>query len=202
MDDEPSINHAYQYIQNNCKYNGKKQFSFGKLDDIYFNASMHILGAENATAIMERNENLINPVDTETSIFEKQFRAAYTAKHQYDLGTIFGCILIFYWVCIGVMGMSANFILQKYPELLFRNNEIVNSIRKYFILPATFKGHHSRPVKVFLNMTLSAPTRGQSLILLGYFILNIILLFVDYDVYQPNPFLPNLHDQLLSIGTY
>lgn len=198
MEDEPKINHAYQHIQYYCKYNAKIEYTFGKLDSIYFNATLHSLEVSNATAIMDKKETIYNPVDTESSVFSKQYRAAYAAKRQYDLGTIFGCIMIFYWVCVGVLGTFFNFILEKYPELLFRNSPTLTSIRKHLVLPATFKGSHSRPVKLFMNLYLSAPTRGQSFILLGYFILNIVLVLVDYDVYDANPVMPKTGDQYIK----
>lgn len=200
MEDEPSINHAYQFIQNACKYTGNTQYSFGKLDQIYFNSTLYLVDPQNATALTKNNQTLYSPVDVQSKSFNKQYRAAYAAKRQYDLGTIFGCIMIFYWVFIGFMGTISHFILQKYPELLFRHNPLLTKIRKYFVLPATFKGSHSRPVKIAHKIYLSAPTRGQSLILLGYFIMNTVLLLVEYDIYKANPYLSTSNQILTYLG--
>lgn len=195
MEDEVSISHAYQYIQNYCKYNAQNLYSFGSLESIYFNATLYAIEISNATMAMNKNEILFNPVDTENSLFETQFRAAYAAKRQYDLGTTYGYIMIFYWLCVGVVGSTFNYLLQKYPELIFRQSPTMNKIRKHLILPATFRGSHSRPVKLFMNLYLSAPTRGQSLILLGYFVLNIVLVLINYDVYDQNPYLTTTYMQ-------
>lgn len=200
MEDEHSINHAYQFIQNTCKYTGHTEYSFGKLDQIYFNSTFYLIDPQNATALTKNNQTLYSPVDVQSESFNTQYRAAYAAKRQYDLGTIFGCIMIFYWVCIGFLGTISHFILQKYPELLFRNSPLLTKIRKYLVLPATFKGSHSRPVKIAHKLYLSAPTRGQSLILLGYFIMNIVLLLVDYDIYKANPYLSTSNQLLRYLG--
>lgn len=197
MEDEPRINRAYQELQCNCKYNAGLDYSFGALDKIYFNATLHLMEAKSATGIMMKKDLIYSPVDTESPEFNKQYRAACAAKLQYDLGTIYGSVMIGYWLCVGIIGTVFNFILKKYPEILFRNSPTLNSLRKHLILPATFKGSHSRPVKLFFKMYLSAPTRGQSLILLGYFILNTVLLVVNYDIYNTNPYLTSSSDQLL-----
>lgn len=203
IEDEPSINHAYQHIQNNCKYNGKVMFSFGKLDDLYYHSRPYIVSPEQATELTkDKGSYLQNPVNTESDEFDIQFRAAYIAKRQYDLGTVFGGIILFYWLVVAIVGVSLNFIAEKYPEILFKNSPTANYIRKSLVLPATFKENHGRPVKLFMNMYMTAPTRGQSLILLGYFLLNVILVCVKYDLYSDNPYVPSVQLQTLKyLGT-
>ena len=195
MEDELSISQAYQYISYNCKYNGFIEYSFGALDDIYFNASQYMIKHDLATTLMNSKIQIKNPVTTEPSVFNIQFRAAYAAKHQYDLGTIFGCIVVGYWILILVIGMVQNFLAEKYPELIFVKRPTITSIRKHCVLPATFSGSHNRELKFFSSVYLAAPTRGQSLVLLGYFLLNIVLILVNYDVFIPNPFLVKESEQ-------
>lgn len=198
VQDEPSINHAYQHIENTCKYTGKVNYNFGQLDEIYYYQRQNLISTDEATSIMKANQTYIHAaVNTETKAFNDNFRAAYAAKLQYDLGTVFGCVLIFYWACVAFIGSSFNYISLKYPELLFKNSPTMNAIRKYLVLPATFKGMHGRPVKLFMKLYIKAPTRGQSIALITYFILNVVLTCVDYGVYKENVYLPDTQTQLV-----
>lgn len=43
MEVKNSISNAYEYVYNNCKYNAGIEYSFGKLDYISFNASLHMI---------------------------------------------------------------------------------------------------------------------------------------------------------------
>ena len=175
-------------------------FSFGKLDDLYYHSRPYIVSPEQATELTkDKGSYLQNPVNTESDEFDIQFRAAYIAKRQYDLGTVFGGIILFYWLVVAIVGVSLNFIAEKYPEILFKNSPTANYIRKSLVLPATFKENHGRPVKLFMNMYMTAPTRGQSLILLGYFLLNVILVCVKYDLYSDNPYVPSVQLQTSNI---
>lgn len=201
LEEEPDINDAYQYIQNNCRYNGKIEYSFGKLDDIYYKATANIIKADNASLLADQNRLLTNSIETDQIAFDSHYRAAHTAKRQYELGTTFGCAMIGYWMAVAFLGVASHFILTLYPELLFANNKIISSIRKHLTLPAMFNGSHSRPVKLFHKLYLSAPTRGQSIILFGYFALNLVCLLIDYDIFMPDPFLLNeLNQRLRYLG--
>lgn len=196
LEEEPEINDAYQFVQNQCKYNGHISYTFGKLDDIYFNATL-LTKNSNGTNTPPKSQKMTVPVDIDQKEFDSHYPAAYAAKRQYDLGTKFGCGLIGYWFFMAFIGMVSHSMITLYPELVSKNHRIITKIRQYFILPALFGDKHSRPVKLFFKLSLTAPTRGQSLILFGYFVLNFVSLFFDYNLLTPNPFLVNRMDQRL-----
>lgn len=196
VQEESPINDAYLYVQNQCKYNGNLYYPFGKLDELYFNVLKNET-PRNKTNQPPKNVKINQPVDITDDDFNKYFPAAKAAKRQYDLGTKFGCSLIGYWLAIGVFGILSNAILTLYPELVFSSNRMVRSIRQYFTLPALLGDRHGRPVKLLFKLSLKAPTRGQSIILFGYLVLNVVFLVIEYDVFTPNPFLVNKMDQHL-----
>lgn len=196
LEEEPDINDAYQYIQNNCKYNGKVHYTFGKLDDIYLNATKYVSKGINATQ-ESKDHKIFSPIDIGNDTFVYHFSAAHALKRQYDLGTIFGCAMLGYWVVIMSFAFIGNVLLNLYPQVLFTNNKSLRTLRKHLTLPAMVNDFHSRPIKILFKFTVSAPTRGQSLILLGYFILNIVFLCVDYEIFESNSFLPRVRDQRL-----
>lgn len=197
MESEPEINDAYQYIQNNCKYNGNIEYTFGKLDDMYYNATRNIIQTHNAASLKSAGHRLDVPVETDPKSFDSHYRVTHVARRQYEMGSQFGVIMISYWMGIAFMASLFNLILTLYPEVLQSNIKLIRVIRKHFTLPAMISDFHSRPVRLFFRFYLSAPTRGQSIILLGYFALNVIFLVIDYDIIVPNPFLVNRMDQHL-----
>ncbi|VVT54415.1 uncharacterized protein SAPINGB_P004064 [Magnusiomyces paraingens] len=211
------INTAYLFLYRQCFYNADTSYSLGQFEDLYYNASSYMASQEYnnylsfltstqtptsttfLTQALINSETLLDiPVSINNTAFDKQYNAAAIAKTQYRLGSIYGSLLLAYWGAIIVIAAIHRFIQQVYPEILFANNKQVNIIRKYLILPATFKRNRSRPVKLLLSFYLCAPTRGQSLILLGYLALTAVFLTIHYDIYQGNPITPGTKYQLLK----
>lgn len=198
---EPDINEGFQYIQNACKYNSKFKYTFADLDNIYFNATQHLISESDADALNGTVDYLTSPVSFTEGTFQFHYRAAHVAKMQYVYGTRYGISLIGYWMGIFFFAAASNFILTLYPELLFKHNKTFTSVRKHLTLPAMFKGSHSRPLQLLPNLILTAPTRGQSIILLGYFALNIVFLSINYEIFTPNPLLDDpTHQRLKYLG--
>lgn len=220
------VQEGYTFFYRQCFYNAGKIYSIGDLEKMYFNATNYLDTDEycktlesrlpanisnfchqpNRTAYMDRaiavaaqSQLLLTvPVDIPESAFDTKYRAACASKTQYRLGSVYGIVLMCYWAVAILIASIYRFIQQMYPEILMANNATVNVIRKYLVLPATFRRHRSRPVKLLLNFYICAPTRGQSLLLLGYFILTLIFLGINYETYDSNPLIPGYQNQILK----
>lgn len=69
-----------------------------------------------------------------------------------------------------------------------------NLLCKHLILPALFNKHHVHRPK-HLGLELSIPTRLESLFLCIFFVLNIVLVFVNFDLFEGNYYWPKNIDQ-------
>lgn len=177
--DGDAINKAYKYVAGECMEEAFISYTFTELDTMYYNSSNYLISANSSS--VQNKEVLSNPVQVPTKLYEKLYLSSLFRRQQYDRSTRYGIGLIIFWFAI--MGLSAlnRFILRSYTEIVFKNSPFLNSLRKRFVLPATFHESHGRPLKIFRGLYVSAPTRGQSLILLCYFGLNIVFLFVSYE---------------------
>lgn len=215
-DEDEDIYGGFLFLYRQCFYNTGQSFSRGDFDDFYYDASTYIASnnyteylsdmtnTTNATttrlvsALVLSQDELDVPVEISDELFDSKYKASSIAKTQYRLGSVYGTALLCYWAAI-ILGASIHrFIQQMYPEVIFANSRTVNYIRKYLFLPATFKRNRSRPVKLLLNLYVCAPTRSQSLVLTGYFILTAFFLCVNYNLYEDNPLTPGSGNQLLK----
>lgn len=219
------IQDGFTFFYRQCLYNADRIYSIGDLEDMFFHATNYINTDDycmELASIFEQDSSVCSPankmnyikeatqkagttqkllkvpITIPNSVFDTKYRAACASKIQYRLGSVYGTIMLCYWALAVLIASIYRFIQQMYPEILMANNATINVIRKYLVLPATFRRHRSRPVKLLLNFYICAPTRGQSLLLLGYFILTIVFLSVNYDTYDSNPMLPGYQNQVLK----
>lgn len=130
------------------------------------------------------------PVSEPFSISQGTYTAVYNnldgTYHARWACIAYGASLLGYWGCVLVLKIATNMI-QKFGMRVLKlfDNEVIRRIRRHVILAPTFSYRHSTPVYLG-NWTLQLPTRQQSLIVLGGFVLNLIFVFVDNVVKEPN----------------
>jgi NAD(P)H-flavin reductase len=185
---------GYSFVEKFCAYNGNVTYNSRNLDSIYNSAVGDLLdpnGVQTGTLLRKA-------VDVNESTFRQEYMAAATAKNQYRLGSLFGWALLGYWAIVIFIASAFHFLRSRHRYLLEKwNNSWVASYRKNISLPAVFRGKHERPFKVFRIFAINAPTRGQSLIVLMYVILSVLVLCFDYQTYTPNPYLHSRQKQIL-----
>ena len=102
-----------------------------------------------------------------------------------------------YWCAVIAIGALINLIQHVAPKaILAMNRPSLIKFRKTFTIPATFGFKHSIPMSWLKIFSMATPTRGQSMALLGYFVLNIILCMVKYDLFVPNSYFATYQVQL------
>ncbi|KAF2841328.1 hypothetical protein M501DRAFT_989858 [Patellaria atrata CBS 101060] len=102
-----------------------------------------------------------------------------------------------YVIVIVVVGFGTPILFTLLARLPFMTTAI-DKIQPYLVYPSIFRGYHVRPLPWLLG---NAPTVGQALYIVMFFILNLILGAVNYDSTQPHPwYFPPKEELLAYIG--
>ncbi len=72
---------------------------------------------------------------------------------------------------------------------------IFEKIKPYLVYPSTIGTYHVRPLPYLLG---NAPTIGQSLYIILFFILNVILTAVNYHTTQPNTWFETTYQEIMA----
>lgn len=113
-------------------------------------------------------------------------------KHQLYVSSLYGGIIMVYWAFVFAVATIFNLIKVVAPKyLISKNSPAIVKFRKLCTLPATFGFNHT--TGNFLGMI---PTRAQSIVLFGYFIMNLVLCLVHYD------FLTTYESHALNLSRY
>lgn len=193
---ENEIINAYSYLETFCHFYSNNTLNYSDIESIYSNSSKYLVHPVDDKVSVQR---VYNPVDISEADFMKQYRAAQKAKNQVKLGSVYGVAMVAYWVIIMSGAIIVQFLRKYYPESLdSMTGSFAKKIRKNLTLPALFGQNHMRPVNFLHLFNISAPTRGQSLIVFIYLCLNILLLLVNYELYTPNPYLESKSVQIVT----
>lgn len=189
-------NWGYEYIRDFCYYNGGGvHYSARALDEIYKSASQDMTPSSEVSLYGVNYK----AVGVSKDAFNKEYQAAKFAKRQYWLGTMFGIGLIGYWLAVIICAGVANFL--KHQCLTCRDTVLtckpISKFRRYFTLHALMRKKHSSPIRIMGYFTVQAPTRGQSIIIIVYAILNVLFVALGYRNYAPNNVWTCKRDELL-----
>ncbi|KAL3231382.1 hypothetical protein RNJ44_00417 [Nakaseomyces bracarensis] len=128
------------------------------------------------------------PIRVEKRIRETTLYAYHAHSFNLDRSNVYGALMnVYFLFVVGVLGV---FHFLDHIGLRKRSSRLMNKIRAQFCVPALFGKSHAQYVnfKIFhglLPVNVLLPTRLESLILLGYFLLHMILIATDY-VIDPN----------------
>lgn len=180
--DTDEITEASLFVRNFCKYNGDIDISGDDIKRIYLNASTNLT----SPASRRNSMQTVRPIKVDQTTFQSQYKAAKVAKHQYCFGSLFGIALLGYWGFILLCATVMNLLRFKFSRRLDKmTSPWVDSMRKYLTLPATINEKHGVPLRILNMFTISAPVRGQSIIILVYVILNVLAGSLFYNINHP-----------------
>ncbi|KAK9321769.1 ferric reductase like transmembrane component-domain-containing protein [Lipomyces orientalis] len=95
-----------------------------------------------------------------------------------------------FWFGVFFIAFLQKMAMQIFPSLATKSFSAVNGIRRRILLPAVFNGVHTAPLR-FLNTNWALlPTRGESLAITVFMLMNFIFLFVNYDLFLGNYYWP------------
>lgn len=122
----------------------------------------------------------------------KKYRLVYlSTKMRWDnvtYGFRYGIALVAYWAGIFLIAGVYQWTRYLFPGILrvTGTNKLTNSVRRFVTLPPLFRNKHLQPV-LFAKIPIGLiPTRLESLVILGYFILHIVFLTVHYTHVEGN----------------
>ncbi|KAK9473863.1 ferric reductase like transmembrane component-domain-containing protein [Dipodascopsis tothii] len=119
---------------------------------------------------------------------------------QLKSGELYGAATMFYW--LGLMGVSGliRFINYLFPSFVRRSSGLSKSIRKYITFPSVFGSKHCVPASVFGFPLGLLPTRLESLMIFGFYAIVLILMTVNYKLFNDNIYWPD--DKSAQIARY
>ncbi len=181
--DISKVHNAYKLGIKYCKDYGHIELTKEFLDEQYINGSKYVIDST------EKGFNAtlphFTPVRFDPKVLGVEFRTYKAFYRQINLGEYYGGAMMGYWLLVIVIGSIANFFSILGPKLLFRlTGKPINIFRKYITLPPTSRSRHVNP----LGYLMLVPLRRDTIILLGYLILNLVLTVIDYDLFLPNSF--------------
>lgn len=164
---------SLEYVNNICKSNWNETFYFDLLNNGSHFMKTKPKGDEN-------DPQLINfPIKTDLVIRERINHAYHLHSRNIDLSNTYGSFLYIYCLLTLFFGVSVNYFDQIGFNVVLFKSKLFRWMRAYIIIP-TFFGHHANYLEIWDIFIGLIPTRLESLIIIGYLIQHIYLLFANY----------------------
>ncbi|KAK9468846.1 ferric reductase NAD binding domain-containing protein [Lipomyces arxii] len=171
---------TWKYFTKSCKSAGVK---VGDYDD-YLKAGL-------ADYVEEDNIDLDVPVVLPVLVGAEEMRTGLRARdsknHNMDYSEYYGHVLNSFWLIFVLLSFIRLITIRLYPRRGSKPYALVTKFRKTIMLPAVFGYKHITPVQFGRVKISILMLRWQTLVLILYGILNLILVFVDYDFVENNP---------------
>ncbi|CUM66021.1 uncharacterized protein PRCAT00003675001 [Priceomyces carsonii] len=175
------------YFLKECSAAGLTATQF---EDAYKNATKHMV---NVTA--DPSFNLTKPYYKPAELTQDAVNTAWesTASRFYNmnLGSWFGISLMCYWFFVIFVSGICKFIHFAFPSVVKSlKGKVVNNYRKFVSLPPTGRKDHAS-LKSFLYIFVwMVPTRLESILIAGWFIMALVFNVVRYNHQSNNLFWP------------
>lgn len=137
------------------------------------------------------------PVDFTHAEVAAAWKALETMLLNYNYGHFFGIALIGYWFFVMLVAGCCNLLYFAAPQYVKRmSGKILNRFRQYVTLPALGGRSHNNGYIVARLFPVHFPTRLESILILGFWVLVVIFLSVHVTGVSPNFVLPNKHAEM------
>lgn len=165
-----------------------------ELEFAYDNATDYLVDSSELASDPNFNmtELYYSPIKWNVTTIQQVYDTFYSFDMNFTWSTVFSIVLVSYWfIVIGIAGIC-NLLYFVAPNLINSkfNGDISKSFRKHISLPATFRKSHANFVslKYFLWIL---PTRLESLLIFGWFILVLAFNIAHINHVSPNYFWPD-----------
>ncbi|KAK9245675.1 ferric reductase NAD binding domain-containing protein [Lipomyces tetrasporus] len=130
------------------------------------------------------------PFYTPLEVYQSLYPTMKAFYGNMRFGEIYGGATMIFWFGVFFIAFLQRMAMRVFPSLTTKSFSTVNGIRRRILLPAVFNGVHTAPLR-FLNFDWALlPTRGESLAITVYMVMNFIFLFVNYDLFLGNYYWP------------
>uniref|UniRef100_A0A060T7K7 ferric-chelate reductase (NADPH) n=1 Tax=Blastobotrys adeninivorans TaxID=409370 RepID=A0A060T7K7_BLAAD len=173
------------------------------LSDQMYDDAKEYLKTTNLVVIPEDKEAPVyKPIRVEDHSFHISLAAQVNYLRQKDISTIQGCILVGYWVLIIALTAVKRFL--RYMVVRFsqtrvsmeRPGKLYRLWQKHIAIPACFGFSHMCKVRVW-GISMSIPTRLESVACFVYLLLTIIFLCAPYPYMATDPLYPTHWKQMM-----
>ena len=199
LDRDNNIDHVEMALQEYLSYcleYGNVSVTFDEMYDTY-KKDLAAHNFTNEADLKNKTAPLTTPIILDPETLEVAIKTFTTFYWEVYSGTLFGGIMMAYWGAVIAIGALINLIQHIAPKYIMSfNSSSVVKFRQAFTIPATFGFKHSIPMSWMKIFSMATPTRGQSMALLGYVVLNIIFCLVKFDLFLPNTYYDSYHMQL------
>ena len=175
-DNVKDLYEGWNYIRDQCHYWGNRTIPLSEMEELYRKRLPSIIDAQ------YYNNSDPLPVKVPSQLYLQQMVSTKDTKYHYNVGNYFAWAIIGYWGLVMVGGIITNAIRVLNPNIYnVFGNKRVTSLRKLLTLPALIGTNHHHPIRITDYVSLHMPTRGQTLIILGFLAINIagIVSFID-----------------------
>lgn len=187
---------GWKYIRDQCHYWGNRSMTIEDLQRTYLKNRQNLI---DPASFNSTDTIAPGPVMVPADFINRQKVGAHDTKHHYNVGNYFAWTIVGYWGFIILGAIATNAIRVLYPNSynLFGAGKTA-WLRKYITLPALIGNNHHSPYRLFRHISIRAPTRGQSFVILGFVALNIasIVSFIEVEGDSPLAFTDTMDRKL------
>ena len=165
--------------------------------DAYNNATS--MGFVNSTADPSFNKTKLyyKPILLSTKKVNAAYDAYATRWYNYNYAHWFGIALMCYWMGVLFFAGLINFLSFVAPGFIKSfKGKLVNKFRSWVTLPALFGKTHAHHKTVFSHVHVMFPTRLESLIMFGWFVLFLVTICTNYVHVEGNYIWPQKWNEL------
>ncbi|KAK9472483.1 ferric reductase like transmembrane component-domain-containing protein [Dipodascopsis tothii] len=140
------------------------------------------------------------PFAVNETMYAVYFPTISQFRYQIESGEIYGRLTIWYWFGLVSFAVCRRMLESYYPSTSMRLAKLFQLLRKHVVLPSLFGNRHTVPLTWFRFPLGFLPTRMETVILTIYFVINTVLLCINYTLFNNNTYWPN--DKLQQLLRY
>ncbi|KAK9472041.1 ferric reductase like transmembrane component-domain-containing protein [Dipodascopsis tothii] len=160
------------------------------------------LAEANHTPAADYNATAIQTIPYEVSeeLYQYWYPTIYNFYFQLTAGEIYGAATMFYWCGLMALAGLWRVVLVLFPNSVRRSSNFTKLVRKHITFPSLLGYKHTLPARILGFPLGFLPTRLESIYLAGFFILNLVLMMVEYHLDDNNLYWPN--DKKIQLVRY
>jgi predicted ferric reductase len=169
-----------------CHESANVTLTTAKIEKSYENATQYLVDPKDVEGF---NKTAIHyePMIYNKTLFRNSYISTKIRRENFTDALYMGAGLLGYWAAIFLFATIYNFAVRVGFVQKNLKSKFINSVRKHLTLPSLFGNKaHTRPVQFLKVFQGFIPTRLESLVIFGYFVLIFVFSGVRYSYYDQN----------------